>query len=106
LLAALLKDHLREKEWALPLGWLTHYSMGICWAALFHLLFEKEHWKPGLKNGLLLGSFSGLTGIIIWRLAFKNKPRMQSIDYKRFYRHLFLAHLVYSLTVTAAVRTK
>jgi hypothetical protein len=104
LLAGLLKDALPAKELALLAGWATHYSMGITWASVFQFLFERTTTKPNFKNGLLLGGLSGLTAIVIWRLAFKIHPDPPRTHYKRFYAHLFLAHLVYSSAVTTISR--
>lgn len=106
LLAALLKDVLPDKRLALPAGWSTHYSMGISWAVVFQFLFEKTTIKPDIKTGLVLGVLSGLTGIIVWRLAFKMHCKPPKIDFKKFYGHLLLAHLVYSITVTATGTNK
>jgi hypothetical protein len=101
LLAGLLKEVVPQQELALPAGWGTHYSMGICWASVFDLLFEKAGVERDLKNAVILGGFSGLTGMVIWGLAFKMHPNPPITDYKRFYGHLLLAHIVYTLTVTS-----
>jgi hypothetical protein len=101
LLRGLMEDKMPGKGLALPAGWITHYTMGISWATVFEVLFREAHVKRNLKNGLVLGALSGLTGIVIWRLAFKIHPNPPRTDYKRFYIQLLLAHLVYALTVTA-----
>jgi hypothetical protein len=104
LLAALLNDVLEErKELALPAGWATHYSMGLVWAFVHSFLIQEAKIKPSLKNGFFLGIFSGLTGILIWDLVFKIHPNPPKTDFKRFYSHLLLAHIVYSVSVTKAI---
>ncbi len=102
LLADLEKDALQynAKELSLPAGWSTHYSIGIVWAIVYHLLWEKTTIKPRVKSGLILGGISGLTGVVFWDTFFKIHPDPPRIDYKRFYGHLVLAHLVYGVFVT------
>jgi len=106
LLAALLKEGLQNDRAALAAGWMTHYTMGICWALLFELLFKKAAVKANFTNALVLGTMSGLTGIWIWRFAFKIHRTPPRIDFNQFYWHLLLAHVVYSLGVTAASKDK
>ena len=104
LLAGLLKDGFDNKYLATTSGWCTHYSMGITWAAVFEMLFEGAGMKRDFKNGVVLGAFSGLTGIVIWRVAFKLHSNPPRTDYKGFYEQLLLAHIVYSLVVTYTSR--
>ncbi|MDB5249869.1 MAG: hypothetical protein JWQ40_4263 [Segetibacter sp.] len=104
LLAELLENALQKNNLALPAGWSMHYSMGITWAALFEYLFDQTAIKRGLKSGLVLGTLSGLTGIVIWGAIFKFHPNRPRIDFKGFYGHLLLAHIVYSLSVAGTSR--
>ena len=102
LLAALEKNALpvSEKKLALPAGWSTHYSIGILWAVVYEYLWQNTNIKPTVKTGLVLGCLSGLTGILIWKMAFKIHPGPPRINFGNFYAHLLLAHLIYSLSVT------
>jgi hypothetical protein len=99
LLSDFFPKKLQDLRLAVPAGWLTHYSMGISWAAVFQLLFNGKIAKPDLPNGILLGTLSGITAIAIWRSAFKLYSTSPKTSLKSFYSHLVLAHLVYSLTV-------
>jgi hypothetical protein len=100
LLGGLLQNKLESKKLALPAGWSTHYTMGILWAFVFEFLFEKARLKRDLKNGIILGGLSGVTGIIAWRMAFKMHPNPPRIDANGFYKQLLIAHIVYSIVLT------
>jgi hypothetical protein len=106
LLAELEDDVLpaQSKQVALPAGWSTHYTMGIVWAGVFHFLWHKTAFRPTSKSSLSLGILSGITGVIIWDLVFKAHPNPPRTNYKRFYGHLLLAHVVYSLVTTVTAR--
>jgi len=104
LLAKFFQKQLKNSSLAVPAGWLTHYTMGICWAAVFRLLFANKIAKPDVRNAVLLGTGSGITAIAIWHLAFKLCAANTKISFKSFYTHLVLAHLVYSLSVTALIK--
>lgn len=104
LLGLLMKDSMDRKNLAVPAGWLTHYSIGITWAAVFELVWCRSNVKPNKKSGIVLGSFSGLMAIMIWKAVFNIHHKPPKIDYNRFYGHLFLAHIVYSLSVNAIRR--
>lgn len=106
LLAALEKELLPPglKEFALPAGWSTHYSIGIVWAIAYHLLWQKNIVEPTVKNGLLLGGISGLIGVAFWDACFKMHPRPPRIKYRLFYGQLVLAHLIYGAVTTISGR--
>jgi hypothetical protein len=106
LLAALEKTALTDaiKALALPAGWGTHYSIGIVWAAVYEYFWQKKLMKRTVKNGLILGGLSGLTGIAIWKLTFKIHPDPPRIDFRKFYIQLLIAHLIYGLGVTVTSR--
>jgi hypothetical protein len=84
---------------ALAAGWATHYSLGIVWAIVHHLLLQTTGTRPSIKAGLSLGLFSGLVGVAVWHQLFKLQPSLPSTPLQRFYSHLMLTHLVFSLTV-------
>src|SRR3954471_287184 len=99
LLSEFFPKQLQRIHLATPAGWLTHYTMGVCWAAVFQLLFSRRIAKPNVLNGMLLGTLSGITAIAIWRSAFRSHSRSPKISFKSFYLHLVLAHLVYTVSV-------
>ena len=101
LLADLSQEFIPSKEraLALPAGWLTHYSMGLAWALFETCLIENQKMKANVKSSILFGCFGGVIGALVWRTVFKNHPRPPVIPYHRFYGHLVLAHIVYSMAL-------
>ena len=106
LLAHLEKNPLpvESKEQALPVGWATHYTIGVVWVVVFHLLWKKTKMEPTTTSGLFLGLVSGLTGVFSWAFFLHSSDDPPLINFKRFYAHLILAHLVYSLSATYTAR--
>jgi len=106
LLAALVKQIL-EKEYkglAKPAGWAMHYTMGCVMALAFQELWKQRKTVPTVKDGLISGAVGGAAGILIWQIVFKICANMPNIPLKRFYGHLFLAHLVFGVTVAITSR--
>ncbi|HEX8376254.1 MAG TPA: hypothetical protein VF602_00450 [Pedobacter sp.] len=89
----------KERALALPTGWLTHYSMGLAWALFETCLVENRKMKADVKSSVLFGCFGGVTGALVWGLVFKIHPKPPQIPYRRFYGHLILAHIVYSIAL-------
>ena len=80
-------------------GWTLHYFIGLLFVLIFHLL-----WKSGLIEiswlvGLIYGTIIGIIGIGGWVVMFilsNYKPR---IDFKGYYLQLFIAHMIFAMTI-------
>jgi hypothetical protein len=83
-----------EKETAQLEGWLTHYGIGLLFCLMYVYLWKNRIY-PTLKSGLLLGAASGGLGIAAWHLTFKAHPNPPFKNLKKYYGHLFLAHLIF-----------
>ena len=108
LLASLLANRwpAHQKRHALPAGIAVHYALGVLWAMAHALALEKIPLKPKPGAALLLGSFSGITGVIIWRMLFKSNPQPPKIDYQAFYLHMFFAQLIFTSTVLMFLKNR
>ena len=97
LLATLLRRLLPElgRRYGKIAGWKIHYAVGLVFAIIYARVWERDKVKPSAKSGLVLGALSGLPAIAVWRLTFMLHPSPPKIHYRRFYGHLFLAHLVF-----------
>jgi hypothetical protein len=89
---------LGRKEPNIPavLGWQAHYAFGTIWGLTY------AFWKNGkhpLSRALLFGAMGGAAGVFLWKKAFDLNPRPPRIDYPKFYAEVFLAHLIFGLTV-------
>jgi hypothetical protein len=80
-------------------GWMLHYVTGLAFTTVYHYLFSRTKLKPSLAKGIWLGAASGLLGSGIWKAAFTLHPAPPGINYKDYYLHLILAHMVFGLFV-------
>jgi hypothetical protein len=102
LLAKIEKKNLDvSKQFALPAGWLTHYSIGVLINLFFDITWEQFKIKSTFNRGITSGVLGGLIAIGAWRLLFAALPKRSANYYKKFYTQLFIAHIIFSLTATA-----
>jgi hypothetical protein len=83
-------------------GWLLHYGFGVSWAAVEIWLLDEIPIRDGSSKILALGIFSGLTGILLWKLIFKIRRCPPHPSVRGFFLHLLLVHLVYTYTLADA----
>ncbi|HET8574297.1 MAG TPA: hypothetical protein VFL76_10565 [Edaphocola sp.] len=95
LLARLIPKKYRRV--ALLAGWCMHYGIGLSWVWVFRFLARKDKRGTIFTDTLFLSAFSGLTGILFWKLFFRLHPDPPGVKDPLFYRQLFLAHLVFGV---------
>ncbi len=78
-------------------GWVVHYAVGLLFAELYIQLWEKTKVKPNYKTGFILGGFSGIATILIWKITLKLHPVPPSVNFKKHALNLFFAHVVFGL---------
>ncbi|WP_228515158.1 MULTISPECIES: hypothetical protein [unclassified Flavobacterium] len=83
------------------LGWILHYIIGFLFVLAYHFLWSHNILPVSILSALLLGSISGIIGILGWMLIFKLSNHKPAIDFKGYYIQLFLAHVIFGLTATA-----
>lgn len=89
-----------DKQMSQVAGWGMHYSVGFIFAVLYAKKWRKEKSKATIKSGLILGGLSGLFSIVVWQSVFKLHPAPPKINYKKYYGHLLLAHIVFGAFAT------
>ncbi|MGK9128431.1 hypothetical protein M1D52_20640 [Olivibacter sp. SA151] len=104
LLAEMVEKLTKEKELARISGWTMHFAMGCSMAFVFQQIWKQTKTNPGIKQGLIAGVLSGLSGILIWKAVFKFHPNPPPIPFNRYYGHLLLAHVVFSMGVALTSR--
>jgi len=85
-------------------GWGAHYAVGIVFAAVYVELWESRRIKHSIKNGLILGTLSGLLGYLIWKATFKVHPLPPWINYSHYYIQRIPAHIVFAVAATIAYK--
>lgn len=76
-------------------GWLAHYLVGAAFSLTYQHFLKGKFIKHPKAKSLLVGGLYGLLGVAGWRSTFGLHPAPPKIDYKEFYAHLVLAHLVF-----------
>lgn len=99
LLYKLLKRSVLFKEKRVPpvSGWLIHYSVGIILIMVYHLVWSFTSLEPSLLTGGILGFFSGIVGIGGWSFVFHMHSNPPSVDLKKFYLQLSVAHVIFGI---------
>lgn len=81
-------------------GFVLHYLVGIVFSTAYQLFWKRFFRFPVWKDGLLFGTLCGLVGITIWRLTFAAHPSPPRIRLKPYLFHLYIAHLIFGVTLT------
>ena len=95
-LLAQLKIEVSLKSRA-TLAWLLHYFIGFIFVLIYHFLWVNDILKLSILNALLLGSISGIIGIIGWMIMFRLADYKPNIDFKGYYIQLFFAHIIFGV---------
>lgn len=95
-LLAQLKIDVSTKTKA-TLAWLLHYFIGFIFVLIYHFLWVNNILKLSILNALLLGSISGIIGIIGWMIMFRLADYKPNIDFKGYYIQLFFAHIIFGI---------
>lgn len=82
-----------------PAGWLLHYATGISFVALYWLFWKKSLTKPTLSKIIVLGSISGLIGIMVWKILFTQHDRPPKNYRYGYYKQLLIAHVIFTFSV-------
>ncbi|MGN6247525.1 MAG: hypothetical protein ACTHNG_04175 [Ginsengibacter sp.] len=84
-------------------GWMMHGSMGLFFAWTYQRLPEIRKMYPDLPDDIFVGVVNGVIGVVLWKLVFSLHPDPPKIDFKRFYQHLILAHIIFSTTTLSVM---
>ncbi len=102
LLKAMKKEWLPEKTEAA--GWILHYVFGLLFVLIYHAIWSWTDIDPTWFTGVIFGMISGVVGIISWHFMFKFSNHKPKIKFKQYYVQLFIAHIIFALTVIAVYR--
>lgn len=91
-----LPDNCSE-ETAQIAGWGMHYTIGLLFVVMYSELWKQKNIDPTITSGILLGTASGIIGILAWKAMFETHPDPPVKDLKDYFRHLLLAHVVFGV---------
>jgi hypothetical protein len=108
---ALLADYAKRnlgtsKKKSQPLGWATHYVVGLGFAIGYRLLLRATRLRPSPKNGIPFGAAAGVIGIFWWKNLFERHLLPPNTSKKRFFRQLIVAHLIFGLVLSETTQKK
>lgn len=79
-------------------GWVIHYLVGVFFMLFFHLIWEGLGIKATALSGIIMGFAAGILGVIGWNITFWIHPNPPKLDFKQYYVHLIMAHVVFGLS--------
>ena len=85
-------------------GWILHYTTGVGFFTMYHLLWKKALVKPTIFKSILLGSISGIVDILVWKQLFAQHDRPPRNYRYGYYRQLFVAHIVFAISAVPAYK--
>ena len=82
-------------------GWAVHYTIGLLFVVVYDQIWRHTSLDATWFCGILFGIASGIVGIFGWRMIFGIAPRIPRTDFKAYFLHLLLAHIVFALGAVA-----
>lgn len=79
-------------------GWVIHYLVGVFFMFVFHLIWEGLEIEATVLSGMIMGIAAGILGVIGWNITFWIHPNPPKLDFKQYYVHLIMAHVVFGLS--------
>jgi len=79
-------------------GWVLHCTTGLLFTIVYVELLKNKKLKADVPDGIILGLINGVFAVGIWKLTFSLHPDPPQIHFNDFYKHLILAHVVFSTT--------
>ncbi len=76
-------------------GWVVHYAVGFFFATIYDQIWTKHKSTPTISSGLILGGVNGAIAVGVWKATFELHPNPPKIEYKKYFGHLVVAHLVF-----------
>lgn len=85
-----------QKPLAEVAGWVLHFSAGLIFTTIYTEFLKRKILKPDLPDAVVLGFVNGVAAVVIWKATFSLHPDPPQIQFGDFYKHLILAHVVFS----------
>ncbi len=80
------------------LGWIIHYLVGVFFMFVFYLIWEKLEIEATVLSGIILGFVAGILGVFGWNITFWIHPNPPKLNFKQYFVHLILAHVVFGIS--------
>jgi len=78
-------------------GWVIHYVVGVGFMLVFYVIWELIGYEATLLSGVIVGFIAGIWGVVGWQFTFWIHSNPPNLDFKHYYIHLIMAHIVFGL---------
>lgn len=79
-------------------GWLIHYGIGFILLFLVLFFLSITNVDISFYSSLIIGVVAGVIGIVGWQILFILTSRPPKIELKKFYLHLIIAHVIFTVS--------
>lgn len=90
----------RRTLWGLAIQYLT----GLVFVVCYHFIWTYADIDPTWFSGLIFGIISGIVAVFSWFFLFKISPNFHKTYFKKYYLQLFVAYILFALTVITIYR--
>ncbi|MEZ7515400.1 hypothetical protein [Flavobacterium frigidarium] len=82
------------------ISWVLHYAIGLVLLIGYQLYWSLDIIENPWLNLVLLAIVTGMIGVVSWKIIFKICTYKPQIDFKGYYLHIFIVHLIFTMTAT------
>ena len=79
-------------------GSILHHIIGLCFAAVYYLIWYYEFGEISWTTSLIIGVISGLLRIISWTFLLEVIPSGQLNNFKGYYLQLVFVHNIFTFS--------
>lgn len=79
----------------LRIGQLLHHVFGLCFAAIYYIIWYSEFNEISWTTSLIIGFITGLIRIISWTFLLEIIPPVHTANFKGYYLQLVFIHNIF-----------
>lgn len=79
----------------LRIGKLLHHSFGLCFAAVYYIIWYSEFAEISWSTSIIIGFVTGLIRIISWTFLLEIIPSVHTANFKGYYLQLVFVHSIF-----------
>lgn len=79
----------------LRIGKVLHHSFGLCFAAIYYLIWYCEFAEISWTTSIIIGVISALIRIISWTFLLEIIPTVYTSNFKGYYLQLVFVHSIF-----------
>jgi hypothetical protein len=79
----------------LRIGKVLHHSFGLCFAAVYYMIWYSEFEEISWSTSIIIGFMTGLIRIISWTFLLEIIPSVHTANFKGYYLQLVFVHSIF-----------